>query len=45
MEKSTLKIKKIKRKRKHGFLKRSSSHGGQAVIKRRRAKGRKRIAV
>jgi len=45
MEKSTLKIKKVKRKRKHGFLKRSASHGGQKVLKRRRAKGRTRIAV
>ncbi len=44
MEK-TIKLKKIKRKRKHGFLKRSESHSGRKVIKRRKQKGRKRIAV
>ena len=45
MEKMTLKIKKVKRKRKHGFLKRMDSHGGKKVIKRRTQKGRKRITV
>ncbi len=45
MEKSRLKIKKVKRKRKHGFLKRSASHGGQKVLKRRKAKGRKKLTV
>ncbi len=45
MEKHNLKIQKVKRKRKHGFLKRAASHGGQKVIKRRTAKGRKRITV
>ncbi|MEK7559034.1 MAG: 50S ribosomal protein L34 [Patescibacteria group bacterium] len=44
MEK-TIKLKKVKRKRKHGFLKRSESHSGRKVIKRRKQKGRKRIAV
>lgn len=44
MEK-TIKLKKIKRKRKHGFLKRSESHSGRKVIKRRKQKGRKRITV
>lgn len=45
MEKTRLKIKKIKRKRKHGFLKRAASHGGQKVLKRRKAKGRKKLTV
>lgn len=34
-----------KRNRKHGFLKRMASHDGRKIIKRRRAKGRKRLAV
>ena len=45
MPKRTYQPKKKKRKRKHGFLKRNKSAGGLKVIKRRRAKGRKRIAV
>ncbi len=44
MEKS-IKLKKLKRKRKHGFLKRSQSHGGKKVLKRRIAKGRKKLTV
>ncbi|MDL2260331.1 50S ribosomal protein L34 [Deltaproteobacteria bacterium OttesenSCG-928-K17] len=33
----------LRRKRTHGFLARMKSRGGQAVLNRRRAKGRKRL--
>jgi len=38
-------LKKAKRKRKHGFLVRMRCHGGQKVVKRRRSKGRAKLAV
>ncbi len=37
--------KKLKRVNKHGFLKRMASPGGKNIIKRRMAKGRKRLTV
>ncbi|HEY4503563.1 MAG TPA: 50S ribosomal protein L34 [Candidatus Paceibacterota bacterium] len=41
----TYKPKKRKRAKTHGFLVRSKTSNGRNVIKRRRAKGRKKIAV
>lgn len=45
MKKGPAKTRIVSRKRKHGFLARAASHGGQKVLKRRRAEGRKQITI
>lgn len=43
--KRTFQPKKIRRKRRHGFRKRSATQDGRQVLKRRRQKGRKRLSA
>ncbi|MBI4359466.1 MAG: 50S ribosomal protein L34 [Candidatus Jacksonbacteria bacterium] len=45
MPKRTFQPSNVRRKRTHGFRKRSKTLTGKKVLKRRRLKGRKRVSI